>query len=173
VSALLQVIGVFALLSLCAIGGGTAVLPEMKALTVHSYGWLTEAQFRDVYSLGQVSPGPNMLMVTVIGYRVAGFPGALAATVAFFLPAGLLMFVTGRVWDRFEGSPWRTAVQRGLAPMTIGLMLAGVLVLARTAISGPLTTLIALASTAVLMRTRLSPPLVILGGGIVGWMFLS
>ncbi len=65
---------VFSLLSVLAVGGGTAVLPEMQHMTVHTFHWLTDAQFRNIYSLGQVAPGPNMLMVLVIGYRLAGWP---------------------------------------------------------------------------------------------------
>ena len=67
----LQVLGVFALLSILAVGGGTAVLPEMKALTVNRFHWLTPEQFGQIYSLGQLAPGPNMLMVSV---RVTGTP---------------------------------------------------------------------------------------------------
>src|SRR5258708_38765412 len=88
---------VFALLSILAVGGGTAVLPEMHYMTVAHFHWISDKQFRDIYSLGQVAPGPNMLMVMVIGYRLAGaaggggvglgvlFPGCLLAV--FFEPA--------------------------------------------------------------------------------------
>ena len=68
---------VFSLLSVLAVGGGTAVLPEMQHMTVHTFHWLTDAQFRNIYSLGQVAPGPNMLMVLVIGYQLAGWAGMI------------------------------------------------------------------------------------------------
>src|SRR5215470_12033262 len=71
---------VFMMLSVLAVGGGTAVLPEMQHATVHWFN-LTDKQFRDIYSLGQVAPGPNMLMVLVIGYRLAGTLGAIAVCV--------------------------------------------------------------------------------------------
>ncbi|MEW6269343.1 MAG: chromate transporter [Thermodesulfobacteriota bacterium] len=167
---LLTVLWVFGALSVMAVGGGTAVLPEMKALTVNEYHWLNADQFGQVYSLGQLAPGPNMLMVSVIGYRVAGFPGALAAIVGFFLPAGLIMFFCGRIWDRFAESPWKVAVQRGLAPLTIGLMLAGTWVLARTVILGPMTALIAVVVTVVLLVKHVNPALLIFGGGIASWL---
>ena len=86
----IDILGVFSLLSILAVGGGTAVLPEMKAMTVEVHGWLTDSQFRDVYSLGQLAPGPNMLMVIVIGYHVAGTLGAVLAFTGFFLPASAL-----------------------------------------------------------------------------------
>ena len=79
---------VFSLLSVLAVGGGTAVLPEMQHMTVHTFHWLTDAQFRNIYSLGQVAPGPNMLMVLVIGYQLAGWAGMVVVGIAIF-PARL------------------------------------------------------------------------------------
>src|SRR5258708_35550204 len=77
---------VFSLLSVLAVGGGTAVLPEMQHMTVHTFHWLTDAQFRNIYSLGQVAPGPNMLMVLVIGYKLAGWGGVVAGGIGVFRP---------------------------------------------------------------------------------------
>jgi chromate transporter len=172
VSQIVPLIRVFGLLSLLAVGGGTAVLPEMRDLTVVEHHWITDGQFRDAYSLGQVAPGPNMLMVTVIGYRVAGAAGAAAVTLAFFLPASLLALWVGRVWERFHGSPWRVAVQRGLGPVSIGLMCAGILSLARVAIVDVTTGLLAAAVFVVLLRRHVNPAFLVLGGGIAGWLLL-
>jgi chromate transporter len=169
----LALLWVFGALSVMAVGGGTAVLPEMKALTVNEYHWLTTDQFGQIYSLGQLAPGPNMLMVSVIGYRVAGWAGAVAAIVGFFLPAGLIMFFTGRLWDRLSGSPWKEAVQRGLAPLTIGLMLAGTWVLARTIILGPMTAGIAIVVTVILLLRHINPVLLIVAGGVASWFLGS
>ena len=163
----------FSLLSLLAVGGGTAVLPALRRHTVDDNHWLTDAQFRDAYSLGQVAPGPNMLMVTVIGYRVAGAPGALAVTLAFFLPASLLTLAVGRVWERFHASPWRVAIQRGLAPVSIGLMCAGILSLAHVALNSVTTLLFALATFGVMLWRHVHPTLVILAGAIGGWLLLA
>jgi chromate transporter len=169
----LQLLGVFSLLSICAVGGGTAVLPEMKALTVDHFHWLTEDQFGEIYSLGQLAPGPNMLMVSVIGYRVAGLPGAAAAIVGFFLPAGLLTYAVARVWDRYSDSPLKIACERGLAPITIGLMLAGTLILARTVIHGPEDAAIAAVVTAILLAVKINPVILIVAGGIAGYLIGS
>jgi len=169
----LQVLGVFALLSILAVGGGTAVLPEMKALTVNRFHWLTPEQFGQIYSLGQLAPGPNMLMVSVIGYRVAGWAGALAALVGFFLPAGLLTYGVARVWDRYADSPLKVACERGLAPVTIGLMLAGTLTLGRTVIDSADDVAIAAAVTAILLVVRINPVFLILGGGLAGYLIGS
>ena len=170
---LLQILGVFSLLSILAVGGGTAVLPEMKALTVNHFHWLTPEQFGHIYSLGQLAPGPNMLMVSVIGYRVAGYPGAAAALVGFFLPAGLLTFGVARVWDRYSDSPLKLACERGLAPVTIGLMLAGTLILAHTVINSADDVVIAAVVTAILLAVKINPVLLILGGGLAGYLIGS
>ena len=98
-------LGVFGLLSILAVGGGTAILPEMKHLTVTRLGWVTANQFVEIYSLGQIAPGPNMTMVAVIGRQVAGWAGCVVAVIAFFLPSSLLAFGINRLWRRLE--PWR------------------------------------------------------------------
>ncbi|MGI8549215.1 MAG: chromate transporter [Dehalococcoidia bacterium] len=169
---LVQLVEVFGRLSLLAVGGGISILPEMQRLTVGHYHWLSDSQFRDSYSLGQITPGPGMLMATAIGYRAAGFPGAVTATLAMFLPTCVLTVLVGRHWDRFSHSPWRVSLQRGLAPVTIGLMLAGVVTLGQTAVTGPVTALVALLATAILLRSRISPSLLVLAGGVVGWFLL-
>ena len=179
-SRLVSVVNVFALLSILAFGGGTAVLPQMKHEIVGTRHWLTADQFADIYSLGQLSPGPNMNMVAVIGYKVAGTAGAILALLAFYLPSCTLVFAVGKVWDRFEGSPWRDAAQRGMAPLLIGLMLSGVYAIGRTATFNfhhsarfNLTTVaITIAVTVILLRRQINPALLILAGGAVGWFAL-
>ena len=157
---------VFALLSIVAVGGGTAVLPEMERLVVQQFHWMGDKQFRDIYSLGQVAPGPNMLMVLVIGYRMAGAAGAAVVGAAFFLPDCVLTFFANRLWHRFSGSRWRTAVQRGLAPVAIGLMLSGTYALARLSIVNLTGLVIAAITCGVLSWRHVNPLLVISAGGI-------
>lgn len=170
---LLQILGVFALLSVLAVGGGTAVLPEMKALTVTQFGWLTPDQFRDIYSLGQLAPGPNMLMVSVIGYHVHGYAGALLAFVGFFLPCGLITLATTRIWDHFKDNPWRLAVQRGMAPVVVGLMGAGIVAIAHTAIINWTTVAFAAVVFAALYYgKKINPAYLIFLGGVAGFLFL-
>ncbi len=163
------VLAVFALLSVMAVGGGAAVLPESQAFVVDRFHWMTADAFRDAYGLGQVVPGPNMLMVMVVGHQIAGLAGALAAFVGFFAPASVIAWGAGRVWARFAGSPWRAAIERGLAPLVVGLMAAGAISVARTAIDGGATVAIAAAVFAcVLQLKRLNPAVLVLAGGVVG-----
>ncbi len=120
--------------------------------------------------------GPNMLMVIVIGYKVAGIAGALTAFAGFFAPACAIAIVCSRIWNRFEGSPWRLAIQRGMAPIVVGLMLAGTISIARTAIVGK-DSEICLAFAAVVFIAlyfgkKMNPALLILAGAVLGLVFL-
>lgn len=163
---------VFAYLSLLTVGGGMAAFPELKVLTVDVHHWLTFPQLIHLYSVGQMAPGPNMMMIVVIGEWVAGLPGALVVLAAFFLPTALLAFFIGRLWTRLDKWPWRTSIQRGLAPVSIGLLLAGSLTMAKGAVTGWLTATITLTVFAVLLRSRINPALLVLVGAVVGLLAL-
>jgi chromate transporter len=165
-SKLISLAWVFALLSILAVGGGTAVLPEMQRMTVSQFHWVTDKQFRDIYSLGQVAPGPNMLMVMVIGYRVAGYLGSVIVAFAFFVPDCMLTLFANRLWLRYSESPWRHAIQRAMAPISIGLMLSGTYSIARLSIHNAMSFGIAAMTLGVLMWRRLNPLLLISAGGL-------
>jgi chromate transporter len=159
---------VFAYLSLLTIGGGMAAFPEMKVLVVGVHHWLTDAQLIHVYSVGQLSPGPNMMMVATIGERVSGIPGALVAAFAFFVPTGLLTFLVGRIWNRLAAWPWRASIQRGLAPVAIGLAVGGLITFGKSAVTGWVTVVVGLIVFYLSLRTKINPALLILGGALVG-----
>ena len=127
----------FAELSLLAFGGGNSVLPEMQRRMVEVHGWMTAAQFNALFGLAQAAPGPNMMVATLLGWRVAGFWGALVATLAMFGPSSLVTGVALRVWERFRHAPWRRAVQAGLVPVTAGLVSAGAALITATAAGTP------------------------------------
>jgi chromate transporter len=160
----------FATLSLLGIGGGVAMLPELERITTVKNPWLAPQDFAEDYRLGQLAPGPNGILVLLIGYRVAGWPGALVSTLAFFIPSGLLALFAGRAWKRWAGSPWSQAVRRGLTPITVGLMLGGVWGLARAALTGPLPAGLAALVGALVLTGRINPALLVLGGGLAGWL---
>ncbi|MGA8535721.1 MAG: chromate transporter [Candidatus Tumulicola sp.] len=160
--------GVFAYLSLLTIGGGMAAYPEMQKLVVDTHHWMTAEQLIHIYSVGQMSPGPNMMMVAGIGVKVAWLPGALIAATAFFLPTGFLTFAVGRIWNRLAGWPWRDSIQKGLGCVAIGLAVAGLLSFGRGSIHGWLTLVIALVVFGATVRTKINPALLILGGAVVG-----
>ena len=161
-------IRVFAYLSLLTVGGGMAAFPELKILTVDVHHWLTYPQLVHLYSIGQMAPGPNMMMIVAIGEWTGGLVGALVVVAAFFGPTALLALLVGRLWKRLEKWPWRASIQQGLAPVSIGLLLAGCFTLAKGAVNDLTTATIAVSVLLILMRYKINPALLILGGAIIG-----
>jgi len=94
---ILSLVGTFALMSLFAVGGASAAIPEMHRIAVDVQHWMTDRQFADLYAISQLSPGPNVLIVTLIGYSVAGIAGALAATLAMCVPTAVLAYSVSRL----------------------------------------------------------------------------
>ena len=83
----------FVVLSFVAFGGATALLPEMHRVVVLEHGWLDDTTFTHLYAIAQAAPGPNVLVVTLIGWKVAGLAGALATTLAMCLPMSVLIYL--------------------------------------------------------------------------------
>lgn len=171
-SALFGLATSFALFSLLAVGGGVSVLPEMQTVMQARYGISSES-FVHIYGLGQLAPGPNMLMVLVLGYRVAGFAGALTVLVAFFTPALILSLVGGRLWDRIGETPWRRAVQNALEPVSLGLMISGLYSIAREALNGPVSFGLCAFTFALLVATRINPVVIMLAVSAAGVLLMS
>jgi chromate transporter len=161
-------IRVFAYLSLLTVGGGMAAFPELKTLTVEVHKWLTFPQLIHLYSVGQMAPGPNMMMIVAIGQWAGGLLGALVVVVAFFGPTALLAFVVARLWKKLEKWPWRTSIQEGLAPVSIGLLLAGCFTMAKGAIFGAETAAIAVGVLLILLQYKINPALLVLAGALIG-----
>ena len=161
-------IRVFAYLSLLTVGGGMAAFPEMKVLTVEVHKWMTFPQLIHLYSVGQMAPGPNMMMIVSIGEWAGGVVGALVTVIAFFGPTALLTFIIARLWKKLEKWPWRTSIQQGLAPVSIGLLLAGCFTMAKGVVTGVETAAIAVGVLLVLLRYKINPALLVLGGAVVG-----
>ena len=164
---------VCAQLSLVAIGGAQAIIPELQRQTVVVHGWMSAPEFGALFAIGQAAPGPNVLVCTLVGWQVAGFGGAAAATLGILVPSSVLAWFVEGAWDRFRDRPWRRAVQAGLVPVTVGLVMAaaGLLAVATAEGAGPgvgewvaagLTVGVAVAT----VRTKLHP-LVLLGAGAV------
>jgi chromate transporter len=156
-------IRVFAYLSLLTVGGGMAAFPEMKILTVDVHHWLTFPQLIHLYSVGQMAPGPNMMMIVAIGQWVGGFAGAAITLIAFFAPTALLAFVVARCWKRLERWPWRRSIQEGLAPVSIGLLLAGCFTMAKGSVTGLETGVIAVGVLLMLLQYKINPAILVAG----------
>ena len=171
--ALAQLAMDFSALSLIAVGGAITVLPEMHRSVVEVHGWMSGAEFADLFALAQAAPGPNILVVSLIGWRVAGFAGAIVATAAVCGPSCVLIFAVSRIWQRFRGARWRAAVEAGLVPVTVGLMLAGGYLITLSADHSWPAFAITAATAAVVLTTKIHP-LWLFGVaglfGLVGWV---
>ncbi|MGG5819572.1 chromate transporter [Falsiroseomonas sp. HW251] len=163
----------FAAISLMAVGGGIAVLPEMSRLVVEVQGWMTHARFAELYALAQAAPGPNVLVVGLIGWQVAGLAGMLVATAAMTLPSGALAFGFSRLRRRLAGSARMELVEKGLVPIAVGLILASGLLLGHAAATGWLPVAMVVASSLIVWRTTVNPLWVLGAGALVGALFLS
>jgi chromate transporter len=163
---------VFAVLSLLGFGGGSAIIPQMHTDVVERFGWISSADFARFFALARLAPGPTTTIAALVGWRVAGFLGATVATAAIFIPAALVVYVLGRLWQRLHGHPWRERFARGIAPVVLGLIWAGVAAIGSGALDGVATGAIALAATVLMLRTQINQSLLILAAGVVGAIVL-
>ncbi len=160
-----------ALLSFAAVGGGVIMLaPDIQRYVVDVHHWISTEQFAAAYAIAQAAPGPNMLFVTLVGWQVAGWPGALSATGAVIIPPALLTFVATRASSRKAGSvgPFGKAVRNGLAPLSVGLLLAGVWVLFESIDAGWRESIAVLLALAFTLRTKINPLWLIVAGAAAG-----
>jgi chromate transporter len=165
---LLTLFGYFALMSLFAIGGANGALPEMHRLAVEVKGWMTDRQFADMFALAQVTPGPNVIIVTLIGYHVAGLAGALVTTLAMCGPACVFALMISSVWDHFKDAKWRIAVQAGLVPVSIGLLAASALIVTRAASTSWVSVAVTLVAAGVSYRLSFNPLWIFAAAALLG-----
>jgi len=158
----------FSLLSLITFGGVITVLPEMHRTVVEVHGWMSGAEFAQLFALAQASPGPNILVVSLIGWKVAGLAGAVVATGAVCAPSSILTYAVSTIWQRFRGARWRNVVEDGLVPVTVGLMLAGGYLITLAADHSALAFVITAATAAIVLATRIHPLWLLAAGGLLG-----
>lgn len=163
----------FGVLSLVAFGGMPSVMPEMQRLVVDVKGWTTPAQFIQLFAIAQAAPGPNVLIVSLVGWRAAGLPGAIVALLAVCAPAAVLAWWIADLWERFKESPWRRAFQKAIAPLVVGLTLSGGYVLCTPATPDWRLWLIAGASAVAMLALKVNPLWLLAAGGAAGGLLLS
>ena len=163
----------FMMLSLISVGGLPSVMPEMQRYVVDVKGWITPADFIQLFAVGQAAPGPNILIVSLVGWKVAGLGGALLALAAMCGPAGVLAWWVAGLWERFKDAPWRIAIQRAIAPVVVGLIMSGGYVLATPGAPDWRLWLIAGASAATTLASKVNPLWLLGAGGALGAMLLS
>ena len=167
-STLISLAIIFSQLSLLAFGGGNTILPEMQRQVVDVHHWMPASEFSALFALAQAAPGPNLMVVTLVGWHVAGWAGMLVTSVAKFGPSSIVTILALKAWERFKDRPWRRYAQAGLVPVTAGLVAASAALIAHASD----TTLIAWAITAVCavlaIKTRIHPLWLLAAGSLIG-----
>lgn len=177
-SDLLVLMAGLAQLSIIAVGGGSAVIADMHRLMVDEHAWMDDAQFARAYALAQAAPGPNVLVVGVFGWHVAGPVGLLGATLAMCGPAAVLALGFAAFRARVAGAAWLRVAERGLVPVALGLVMASALLLGQAALATwgalPWLGVAVMAATTIFVAGTKRSPLWMLGAGaVIGALVLS
>ena len=162
----------FLMLAFLAVGGAPTVLPEMHRYVVEVHGWITSTQFAELYTLAQVAPGPNVMYIPLIGWHVAGWPGAAATTIAFLVPTLTLTLMVAHLHKRHPTAAFGLALRRGLTSITIGLVFASGWILMRAVNEDWRGYLVTAATVAVVLRAQLNPLWLLGVGAVAGMMGL-
>ena len=165
---LLELAVVYGQLSLLAFGGANAVIPEMQRQVVDVHHWMTPHEFAALYALAQAAPGPNMMVVSLVGWRVAGVWGALVTTGAVALPSSILTFFVAGVWYRFKDAPLRKAIQSGLQPVTAGLIAASAVLIVQSTTIDWTAGLVTITAMGLFLWGKLHPLLILALAAIAG-----
>jgi chromate transporter len=153
-------------LSLMTIGGGLSIVGDLQRLSIE-HGWFTAGGFNEIFALSRVAPGPATLIVTLIGWHVAGLAGAIAASLAIFLPSSVLTYGVARLWHAHRSSIWARAVATGLAPIAAGLIISSTAALLQHAVGQYIAWLVAILTAVLSWKTRSGPlPLLAIGAAV-------
>ena len=155
-------------MSLLAFGGANTILPDMQRQVVDVNHMMDEHTFASLYALAQAAPGPNMMVVSLIGWNVAGLSGAILAMLCVAGPSSFMTFAVARVWERFRDAPWRKAIQKGLMPVTAGLLMSSAALLIQSTTLDWRLGLLTAAVSVLLLTTKTHPMLVLGGAAAMG-----
>lgn len=158
---------VFTQLSVLAFGGGNAILPEMQHQVVTVHQWMTAEQFSSLFAMAQAAPGPNMMIVPLVGWHVAGPAGLLVTSLAKFGPSSIITVYVLKFWQRFKDHPLRARFEKALKPITVGLVLVSAWLIADASAQNALLILIVILTAILGMFKKFHPLWVMaLGAGL-------
>ncbi len=170
----LELIAVFTPLSLLSLGGGQSIVADISQQAVDIHGWVTPKEFADLFAVSRAAPGPGALLTTLIGWKAAGWLGAITASLALFIPSSLLAYGMATFWGHHRHHPWRKPIEHGLAPVATGLILAGAFsILRSTSSEFSLWGITTLALFVFIKRPKVNPLLVLLSAGLANILIHS
>jgi chromate transporter len=149
-------------------GSGYVLLAFLRADLVVRLGWLTDQQLIDAIAVGQFTPGPVFTTATFVGFVVAGWPGAILATIGIFLPSFVFVALSNPLIPRLRRSPWFGALLDGVNAASLGLMAGVMLQLGRVSLVDLPAIVIALAAAVLLVRYKVNSVWLVLGGAVAG-----
>jgi chromate transporter len=162
---LIGLVLVFTPLSLAAVGGVSSVFASIQHQSVEVHHWVTNREFVELFAIARGTPGPGSMLVTLIGWKAAGLAGAITATLALYLPSSILALVVSKLWGRFSGRAWHKALQAGLAPVGVGLMIAAIATIFQAVGTGLLSWIVAVGAALTMNFFPNTSPLILLGAG--------
>jgi len=162
----LSVSFIFLRIGAVTFGGGFVMIPEIENEVVNSHHWLNHQELADATALGQITPGPVLIMATFVGYRVAGLLGALFSTLCVFLPSFLMTIAAGSSFRRFRTNRQMQAFLRGVAPAVTGLLVAAAWSVARSGIHTIIGGAMAVLIVVIIFKYRPNAFWVLLGAGL-------
>jgi len=142
----------FAAVSLVAVGGATVIIPAVHTDAVTTMHWLDDRAFTEIVAVSQVAPGPNILLLPLIGWNVAGWQGAAVGLLAFLVPSGTIALTTGRLLRHYREQPAFVLVRRAVQPIPVGLMIASGFILTKAAGFAPGGLMITFVAAALALR---------------------
>ncbi|EPG34570.1 chromate transporter [Acinetobacter colistiniresistens] len=163
---------VFTQLSLLAFGGGNAILPEMQHQVVTVHQWMSAEQFSSLFAMAQAAPGPNMMIVPLVGWHVAGPAGLLVTSLAKFGPSSIITIYALKFWERFKANPLRARFEKALKPITVGLVLVSAWLIADASAQNLLLAVIVIVTAILGMFKKIHPLWVMAAGAGLGIAFL-
>lgn len=164
-----QLMTIFLRVGTVTFGGGFVMIPQIETDVVDVHRWISHQAFADGMAFGQITPGPVLITATFIGFKVAGIAGAVAATIAAFLPSFLMTTIAGTSLERFRANTQVQAFLAGVGPAVVGMLAAAGVSLAKSGLSTPLSYGVATLAFLLMMRARLNPVIIIFGCGLLQW----
>jgi len=149
-------------------GGGLSMLAFIQEQVVIQFSWLTPKEFVDGLALGQLTPGPILMLAAFIGFKLAGATGAAVAGSAIFLPSFLMMLSVLPLLRKLKNLQWLRAFMRGVGPAVIGALAVSLVQMAPHAAPDIFTWILLILTIGIILLCNVGPLPIMAGGGVIG-----